>query len=160
MVLLAAGCARNASLASGSPSAASTSGTTAQITTVTDGDTFHAVVAGAAETIRLIGVDTPEVDWYGGRGECFGPEAARYAQDRLHGRSVGVSFDADLRDRYGRLLAYVTLGSELFNLTLVEEGYAVALEVRPNTARAEELLGAELSARERGVGLWAACPSP
>ena len=84
---------------------------------------------------------------------------SRYAQDRLHGRSVGVSFDADLRDRYGRLLAYVTLGSELFNLTLVDEGYAVTLEVPPNTGSAEEFRAAEASARERGVGLWAACPS-
>jgi micrococcal nuclease len=118
------------------------------------------VVAGAAETVRLIGVDTPEVDWYGGEGECFGPEAARYAQGRLSDRSVVLAFDRDPRDRYGRLLAYVILGSELFNLTLADAGYAVTLEVPPNTARAEELRAAEASARERGVGLWAACPSP
>jgi micrococcal nuclease len=132
----------------------------ARVTRVTDGDTFHAVENGSAETVRLIGVDTPEVDWYGGEGECFGPEAARYAQDRLSGRSVGLAFDRDLRDPYGRLLAYVTLGSELFNLTLVEEGYAVTLEVPPNTARAEQFDEAEASARERRVGLWAACPAP
>jgi micrococcal nuclease len=137
-----------------------TGAVTARVTRVTDGDTFHAMVAGAAETVRLIGVDTPEVDWYGGEGECFGPEAGHYARDRLSDRSVGLSFDRDLRDRYGRLLAYVTLGSELFNLTLVEKGYAVALEVPPNTARAEGFREAEASAQQRDVGLWAACPSP
>ena len=155
----APGCRPGADLQpSGAPT--STEAVSARVTRVTDGDTFHAVVAGAAETVRLIGVDTPEVDWYGGEGECFGPEAARYAQDRLSDRSVGLAFDRDLRDRYGRLLAYVTLGSELFNLTLVDEGYAVTLEVPPNTARADEFRAAEASARERGVGLWEACPSP
>jgi endonuclease YncB( thermonuclease family) len=157
--LLTAGCRLASSPASGPPPAEPTARATARVTRVTDGDTFHAVVAGAPETVRMIGVDAPEVDWYGGRGECFGPEAGHYAQDQLEGRLVGLAFDVDHRDRYGRLLAYVTLGPELFNMTLLEEGYAVTLEVLPNTSRANAFRAAEATARDRRAGLWEACPS-
>ena len=55
---------------------------------VTDGDTIHVLYQGRDERVRLIGVNTPEVSWYGGRAQCFGVEAARYARDRLSGRVV------------------------------------------------------------------------
>ena len=125
---------------------------------VTDGDTIHVRYQGRDERVRLIGVNTPEVPWYGGRAQCFGVEAARYARDRLSGRMVRLGFDVARRDRYGRLLAYVFLGPELFNLTLVQRGYAVAEPVRPDTAKAASFAAAESSARRERIGLWSACP--
>src|SRR2546422_7518515 len=89
---------------------------------VSDGDTIHVRYQGRDERVRLIGVNTPEVSWYGGLAECFGEDAGKYTQGRLTGHSVEVVFDIELRDRYGRLLVYVYLGSELFNLTLVQQG--------------------------------------
>lgn len=126
---------------------------------VTDGDTLHVELQGHDQRVRLIGVDTPEVDWYGGQAECFGEEAGVYARRRLSGRSVGLVFDVDRYDRYGRLLAYVYLGHELFNLTLVREGYATADPVSPDTRMADAFARAEWVARAAGLGLWAACPS-
>ena len=130
------------------------------VTRVVDGDTFRALVSGREEPIRLIGVDTPEVPWYGRPDECFGEEAALYARRRLEGRSVRLAFDVERRDRYGRLLAYVYLGPELINLTLLRQGYATVLAVPPNTLRQAMFQAAEDAAREAGTGLWSACPAP
>src|SRR2546422_1919085 len=89
---------------------------------VSDGDTIHVRYHGEDERVRLIGVNTPEVSWYGGQREGFGEKTGRDAQSRLFGPSVEMAFDVDLRERYGRLLAYVYLGPGLFNLTLVQHG--------------------------------------
>ena len=130
----------------------------APVTKVTDGDTIHVVYRGHDERVRLIGVNTPEVPWYGGREECYGVRAGVYARRRLSGRSVRLAFDVNLRDRYGRLLAYVYVGSELFNLTLVRLGYAKADPVPPDIRLASTFERAESDARAAGRGLWSACP--
>ena len=124
---------------------------------VTDGDTIRVLYRGREESVRLIGVDTPEVPWYGGSGECFGVEAARYAKRRLDGRVVRLEFGADPRDRYGRLLAYVYVEDELFNLTLVRLGYASADPVSPNTRLATLFARAQATARTAGEGQWSRC---
>jgi micrococcal nuclease len=134
-------------------------GTVVTVEEVTDGDTFHANYLGREERIRLIGVNTPEVPWYGGKGECYGVEAGLYARSRLDGQRVRLEFDQDLRDRYGRILAYVYVGDELFNLTLVSLGYATADPVPPDTRMAAEFSSAEAQAKAAGLGLWSACPS-
>lgn len=139
--------------------AQSSSGATLSVLKVTDGDTIHVRYQGRDERVRLIGVNTPEVDWYGGEAQCFGDEAGRYAQGRLTGATVQLVFDVDLRDRYDRLLAYVYLGSELFNLTLVQKGYARADPVPPDTKMASLFAGAEAQARQADRGLWSACPA-
>jgi len=150
-----------ASAACSSPSRASPPSLAVEVPVlkVTDGDTIHVRYLGRDERVRLIGVNTPEVPWYGGRAQCFGVEAARYARDRLSSRVVRLGFDVARRDRYGRLLAYVFLGPELFNLTLVQRGYAVADPVRPDTAMAASFGAAESIARRMGMGLWTACPT-
>jgi micrococcal nuclease len=153
-ILLAAGC--SSSSAHGLPSEAVD---LVPILKVTDGDTLHVRYRGRDERVRLIGVNTPEVSWYGGQGECFGEEAGRYAQTRLTGRSVTLEFDVDLRDRYGRLLAYVFLGPELFNLTLIQQGYARADPVPPDTRMAGTFASAEAEARRTERGLWTSCPA-
>jgi micrococcal nuclease len=132
-------------------------GNLAKVTTVTDGDTFHATYLGKDERIRLIGIDTPEVSWYGGQGGCYGEEAGLYARGRLAGALVRLEFDQDQRDRYGRLLAYVFLGDELINLTLLRLGYATADPVPPDTRMAPDFEAAQEEAKEAGLGLWSAC---
>jgi micrococcal nuclease len=135
------------------------SGTVVPVTKVTDGDTIHVTYHGADERVRLIGVNTPEVDWYGGTAECFGSEAGLYARGRLTSRTVRLVFDAERRDRYSRLLAYVYVGRELFNLTLVRQGYARADPVPPDTTLASSFRRAADQARAAGKGLWSACPT-
>ena len=96
---------------------------TTTVTGVVDGDTIE--ISSAIEgvhVIRLIGVDTPETKDPNEEVEPYGPEASEFAASELQGREVGVELDSEKKDRYGRLLAYVYLGDEMFNETLVELG--------------------------------------
>src|SRR5436305_543618 len=75
------------------PGAPAGSGVAVPVTRITDGDTIHVLYQGRDEPVRLIGVNTPEVSWYGGRAECFGAEAGLYTRARLGGRTVRLAFD-------------------------------------------------------------------
>ena len=115
-----------------------------------DGDTI--VVAdrggeGAEETIRLLGVDTPETHHPRKPVQCFGPEAAAFTQAHLEGRWVRLEDDVERRDIYGRRLAYVYLDGRLFEDTLLTRGYARLLVIEPNHAHARTMLDEELDAQ-------------
>jgi micrococcal nuclease len=130
----------------------------ARVVEVIDGDTIVVALRGGhTDTVRLLGVDTPETHDPTRGVECFGPEASRFTARRLTGRVVELEGDVEARDQYGRRLAYVLLDGERFNDELLRRGYARLLVIRPNVAHARELLGDELDARRRGTGLWRAC---
>lgn len=122
-----------------------------------DGDTIHILLDGRTERLRLIGLDAPEIDHPDQAAECFGEESALFTQRSLEGRSIRIEFDVERRDRFDRLLAYVFLGRELFNETLVAEGFAIERSYPPNLAHQEELRKAEIEARQDRRGLWSAC---
>ncbi|WP_410764696.1 lamin tail domain-containing protein [Haloferax sp. DFSO60] len=185
VLIVLAGCVGSGDIAAG-PTSTTTDSTATQSTTstasaesdvtvevvdVVDGDTIKVVMPdGARETVRLLGVDTPEVygsntpdefegvpDTEDGRA-CLrdaGYAASDFAKERLSNRTVGLRFDEKAGERgyYGRLLAYVVVDGSEFNYELLTEGHArfydSSLEER---ARYE---AAELDAREQGVGLWA-----
>ena len=123
-----------------------------------DGDTLHVLRRGRDVTIRLIGIDAPEVDWYGGEGECFGARAGRFAGRLLDGERVRLELDEDRLDPYGRTLAYVYLrDGQMANVVLVDGGYAT-VTIYPRNDRYEvRLQAAEEAARDAGAGLWSAC---
>ena len=129
------------------------------MTRIVDGDTIKVSIAGQAETVRYIGVDTPETRRPGTPIECFGQAASAHNRRLVDGRAVVLSTDAEPRDRYGRLLAYVYRRPDrLFvNAALVRDGYATILTIPPNVRHAGRLLEAERAARRRGAGLWSAC---
>lgn len=130
----------------------------AEVTAVVDGDTVVVALAdGRTETVRLLGVDTPETVDPEEPVECFGPEASAYTHTRLEGRHVRLETDRQRRDRYGRLLAYVEVDGVRFNDELLRLGYATLLVIPPNGAHARALLTAELDARTAGRGLWGSC---
>jgi micrococcal nuclease len=130
----------------------------ARVLDVLDGDTI--VVAfgdGTVDTVRLLGVDTPETHHPTRPVGCFGPEAAAYTRRRLLGRVVRLEGDVEARDLYGRRLAYVLLDGERFNDELLRKGYARILVIAPNRGHAHALLEAELQARHQERGLWREC---
>ena len=129
----------------------------AQVVRVVDGDTIEVVLDGRTEDVRYIGVDTPETVKPGTPVECFGERAARFNESLVGGERVRLQFDRELRDRYGRLLAYVYVGKRLVNAELIRGGYARTLEIEPNTAKAERLSELELAAGQVGRGLWSSC---
>ncbi|HJR26809.1 MAG TPA: thermonuclease family protein, partial [Acidimicrobiales bacterium] len=127
-----------------------------------DGDTVVVDIGGREESVRLIGVDTPESVARDRPVECFGPEAkARTAELLPPGTAVRLQRDIEARDRYDRLLAYVVRADDgvLVNLLLVEEGYAESARFPPNLAHQAELDAAEARARRDQVGLWPTCGS-
>ena len=106
--------------------------------------------------VRLLLVDTPEV----AKGpECFGPEAARRAEELLPvGTVVRVVADVEAVDRFGRPLLHVwNVDGIAVGEALLREGYATVLVVRPNTAYLDAFRAAETWAREQRLGLWSAC---
>ncbi|MGH9030672.1 MAG: thermonuclease family protein [Acidimicrobiia bacterium] len=127
------------------------------VVAVVDGDTIEVARDGERDTVRMLGVDTPETRHPTEPVECFGPEAAVYTARRLTGRTVRLEGDVEARDRYDRRLAYVIVDGERFNDELLRLGYAELLVIEPNHAHARTMLRAELEAKRAGLGLWSAC---
>lgn len=127
---------------------------------VIDGDTLVIDFGAVSEPVRLIGVDTPETRDPRRGPECYGAEATAFVRALLPpGTALEVTRDAEARDTYGRLLAYVTRAEDgLFvNLALLEGGFAETLSIRPNTTHAAEFSAAARAARAAGRGLWDVC---
>ena len=118
-------------------------------------------VEGRDETIRYIGVDTPESVKPGTPVQCFAKRASTFNERLVNGERVRLVLDAEQRDRYGRLLAYVYRQSDgLFvNAELARRGYARALTIPPDVAHAGEFRRLATAARRAGRGLWSACRS-
>jgi micrococcal nuclease len=129
---------------------------TSRVQRVVDGDT---VVLAGGERVRYIGVDTPESVKPGTPVQCFAKAAGRENERLVGGQEVRLRYDAERRDRYGRLLAYVYRRSDgLFvNAELVRRGYARTLTIPPNVAHAAEFRRLARGARSAGRGLWSAC---
>jgi len=107
------------------------------------------------ETIRLLGVDTPETVHTKKAVQRFGKEASEYTENSLLGKDVYIAFDWDLRDRYKRLLAYIyTESGRCFNAVLIQEGYGHAY-LRFPFQFMEEFKILEQEARQQKRGLWA-----
>jgi micrococcal nuclease len=133
----------------------------ARVIEVIDGDTLEVVVGRQQQRVRLLGIDTPETVHPTRPVECFGPEAsAELARLAPPGTELRLERDTELRDRYGRLLAYATLPDGTFvNEALLSAGFATTLHIDPNGAHRARLATAEAAARTTGAGLWSACPA-
>ena len=132
---------------------------TAEVLRAVDGDTIEVLIDGEEEDVRYIGVDTPESVAPDQPVECYGHEASDFNAGLVEGEQVTLVFDAELRDQYGRLLAYVFVGDLLVNAELLEEGYAETLEIEPNTSKAPRFERLGQRAGAAGRGLWGACES-
>lgn len=134
-------------------------GTSTPIVWVYDGDTIRVRLDGKLEDVRLLGIDTPEVDTPYTDAECFGQEASAYTKEQLVGTEVLLVRDSESenRDAYDRLLRYVFLpDGSLFNQSLIAEGYARAYRHATYTQKAA-FFEAEQQAQEEGSGLWSVC---
>ena len=141
----------------------------ATVVRVVDGDTLVVHLGdGRTARVRLIGVDTPELHpsdklrrdaQRSGKDaasiQALGARAATFTRKYLNGRAVHLERDVTTLDRYGRTLAYVWAGDELFNVTVVRDGYAALLTIPPNVKYADVLAACYRSARESHRGLWA-----
>jgi micrococcal nuclease len=128
---------------------------------VTDGDTIsvNGISEPLSESVRLIGVDSPEIAHDGTAADCYGPEAAEFT-GQLRNHIVWLTFDAECVDRFGRLLAYVWVGEgpqDMWERQMLRRGFGTQLTISPNTAHSDTLRQDELAAQREGTGLWSAC---
>jgi|tagenome__1003787_1003787.scaffolds.fasta_scaffold20401223_2 micrococcal nuclease len=141
----------------GRPEVAPMTGDATKVERVVDGDT---IVVTGGERVRFIGMDTPETKDPRKPVQCYGREASARTEQLLPpGTAVVLVYDVDRTDRYGRTLAYVYRARDnLFvNASLVRDGYAMALTVPPDVAKADEFVRLAREAREADRGLWHAC---
>jgi len=88
-----------------------------------DGDTVLVVHHGKEEKVRLLCIDTPEsVHPDKKQNIPMGKVASEFTSTRLSGKYVDLEFGPELRDRHGRLLAYVLVDGKNFNLEVVRQG--------------------------------------
>ena len=130
---------------------------TAKVVRAIDGDTIEVELEGGTEDVRYIGVDTPETVDPDEPVGCYGHAASRFNADLVEGERVRLVFDRERRDRYGRLLAYVSVDGRLVNAELVRRGYARTLVFPPNTAHADQFARLQQHAADAGRGLWGRC---
>lgn len=150
---------------------------TGRVVRAVDGDTLEvALDDGATETVRLIGVDTPETVKPDTPVQCFGPRASSFEHRTVEGRRVRLVTGVEPRDFYGRLLAYVWVeprgdrrgrarargGSarpreRLLEVELLRRGLARTLTFHPNDRFAHRFEAFEQKAARSGKGLWNAC---
>jgi micrococcal nuclease len=133
----------------------------ASVEWITDGDTIHVRIGGETESVRLIGIDTPEVSDSAADADCYSAEAERYLTDLINGATVWLEPDVNDRDRYGRLLRYVWIrqadGYVMVNQILVGNGLAVARQYAEDVRYADRLAETERDAIRSRRGIWSAC---
>lgn len=133
----------------------------AQVINVVDGDTIKVRIDGETQTVRYIGIDTPETKHPNKPVEWMGPEATEANKELVAGKEVWLVKDVSETDQYGRLLRYVYLADGTFvNAELVKQGYAQASTYPPDVEHSELFAELQSEARENERGLWGATPTP
>jgi micrococcal nuclease len=124
-----------------------------------DGDTIAVNMNGHTETVRMIGVDTPETHKPNTPVQCYGPAAAAFTKNIIGTQKVRLQADPtnQNRDRYGRLLRYVYLPDwRLVEKELISGGYGFAYTSFPFQKK-DEFVTAESQAKAANKGLWGNC---
>lgn len=126
-----------------------------------DGDTITVDMNGKDETVRFVGVDTPETHKPNTPVQCYGPAAAAYTKNFISsaGGKVRLQSDPDStnRDRYDRLLRYVYVpDGRLVNQEIIRNGYGFYYPYFPFT-KSKEFDAAQKQAQTANKGLWGNC---
>ena len=127
------------------------------VVSVVDGDTIKLDINGKVETLRLIGIDTPETVDPRKEVQCFGVEASNKARELLSGKKVKIETDATqgTYDKYNRLLGYVFTEDGLFyNQYMIKEGYAHEYTYNTPYKYQAKFKNLENEAQTSKSGLW------
>ncbi|MDD1631050.1 MAG: thermonuclease family protein [Methylococcaceae bacterium] len=123
-----------------------------RVKTVYDGDT---VVLEDGRKIRLLGINTPEVQHKDKRADAGGEDAKVWLINKLQHARIRLEFDSERTDKYGRILAHLfNEQKEHINLSLVKAGLATISIYPPNLLYVNELLAAENKAEQDSLGIW------
>jgi len=132
---------------------------TTKVVQVVDGDTVKVEIDGKTETVRIIGIDTPETKHPTKGVEPWGPEASEFTKSKVEGKEVKLEYDIQSHDMYGRRLAYVYLSDgSMLNALLVKEGLARVATFPPNVKYVDLFTHLQAKARELKMGMWSTEP--
>lgn len=134
-------------------SSADTSIYRGKVVKIVDGDTLDILLSSPSRTterVRLLGIDAPE------RGHPLFSRARDTLAAVSLDREVYLEFTASqpLRDRYGRLLAFVWVGDKNVNAEMVRSGFAVFSATASPSDHDMLLAESEEHARGNHLGLW------
>ena len=141
----------------------------ATVIRVIDGDTLKIIYQGKEQSIRLIGIDTPESKANKKANKdamrsgqdvaaitAMGKQATAFVKKLVKaGDTVTLEFDVQKHDKYNRLLGYVYLpDGRMLNEEIIKNGYASVMTIPPNVKYQVKFVNAYRDARENGRGLW------
>jgi micrococcal nuclease len=119
---------------------------------VYDGDT---IILKNGERVRLLGINTPEIESRHRADETGGQVAKKWLQDKLKDGQVYLEYDQQQRDKYKRLLAHCFLpNEEHLNKTILEAGLATLSIIPPNVRYSDALIQAQKQAEQNKRGIW------
>lgn len=125
---------------------------------VIDGDTIIVTMNGTDQTVRLIGIDSPEVTSSFTTAKYYGAEASAIAKEKLTGQKVRLESDpvSGDKDKYDRLLRYVYTDSDiLFNKWMIVEGFAKEYTYNSIAYKYQaDFKAAQTTAKAAQKGLW------
>lgn len=122
-----------------------------QVTRVYDGDT---IILEGRKQVRLLGVNTPEIESRHRSEEPGGVAAKKWLQNQLRDNQVYLEFDQVKRDKYKRLLAHVFLpNGKHVNLALMESSLATISIIPPNGRYSDKLIQAQQYAEKQKLGI-------
>lgn len=123
---------------------------------VVDGDTIKVAMGGSLETLRIIGINTPETVDPRRTVECYGKEASNKAKEMLLGKKVVLEADSSQqdRDKYGRLLRYVFVDGVDYGKEMIAKGYAHEYTYNIPYNYQRDYKQSERLAQENQIGLW------
>ena len=150
----------------------------AKVERVVDGDTmivsfvFDDGSKYLKERVRFLGVNTPETVHPNKPVEYYGKEASSFTKSELTDKTLWLQTDVEVKDRYGRMLAYVWLKEPskkdlddeaaireyMFNAKLLLDGYAQLMTVQPNSRYSNLFVHFQREARQENKGLWGKDP--
>jgi micrococcal nuclease len=117
---------------------------TGKVVKIADGDTVTILVGGNQVRVRLFGIDAPE------RGQDYSRKSREALADLVFEKEVRVVVKD--KDRYGRTVGDIYVGSAFVNEKMVQDGWAWDYARYSHSRHYAEL---EWEARQAKKGLWA-----
>ncbi|UCE40635.1 MAG: thermonuclease family protein [Candidatus Aminicenantes bacterium] len=131
-----------------------------KVVAIYDGDTVKVRSdIGFERRVRLIGIDTPEIEDSPVNTPLEALLAKRFTFHHLFRKRVKLSYEKEMEDQYGRLLAYVWTEKGLFNEFILKEGFARVF-LKFSYGMREKFVRIQKEAQRQAKGFWREEPYP
>ena len=118
-----------------------------------DGDTISVTINKEEKKVRLLAVDSPEID----KNDAYANEAKDFTCNILsNSKQIYLEYDknSDRTDKYDRLLAWVWADDILVQKELIKEGYASLSYLYGDYKYTSELSLYESEAKNKKLNIW------